>query len=109
MSSAQTIFSAQSPGFAVSATATASTAVQLPQMCSSVRIVNEGPNIAFVAIGPTSSTTATLPAAGATNTCTPIPVGDVTLSISNQGQQWISAICRAAGTAVMTVQMGEGL
>lgn len=113
MSNAQNIFSAQATTIGIAATATASTPALLPFSCGSLRIVNEGPNVAFVAVA-ASSTAATLPGAvpGAT-TCTPVLASsDVTLSIAGGpgGQaQYISAVCRAAGTAALSVSMGEGI
>lgn len=104
------LFSAQAATIAISATATASTPVALPFSANGVRIVNEGPNVAFIAIAPTS-TVATLPGASQAQTCTPVLAGsDITLSMA-QGtdSNFISAICRASGTAVLSVSIGEGM
>ena len=105
------LFSAQSTTIALTANATASAAVLLPFSCSALRIVNEGPDTLFVAVAPTAlGAVATLPgAAPGTRTCTAVlPSSDVTLGIAN-GDQYISAICRAAKTAVASVQVGEGM
>jgi len=92
----------------ISVTATASTSTRLPGQGNSIRIVNEGPNVAFVSIGE-GTQTATLPNATATATSTPILSGsDITLSIPNDAVYNISAICRATGTATLDVQVGEG-
>lgn len=92
----------------VSVTSTASTSAALPEVGPVVRIVNEGPNIAFVAIGATSQT-ATLPNATATRTSTPVlPYSDITLRIADDAVQNISAICRSGGTATLSCQVGRG-
>lgn len=111
MSGTQNLFSAQAATIAVSGSAVASAAVQLPFIANGVRIVNEGPNVVFVAISNRSNTTATLPAGTATQTCTPVLSGsDVTLSMeANTAANYISVICRAAGTAVLSVSTGEGM
>jgi len=108
MSQAQNLFSAQSKTILVAATTTASTSVAMPAAGNTVRLVNEGPNNVYVAIGATAQT-ATLPAAGAgTATCTPVLVGgDITLSIAADSAQQISAITRT-GTASLNIQVGEG-
>jgi hypothetical protein len=101
-------FSAQSKTLPVSVTATASTSAALPGSGNSVRIVNEGPNIAFVSIG-AGTQTATLPNATPTATSTPVLASSsVVLTIPNDAVYNISAICRAAGTATLSVQVGEG-
>lgn len=111
MSGSQNLFSAQSATIAVAATATASVAALLPFACGTLRIVNEGPNMAFVAVAATAvGAVATLPAGAAAQTCTPVlPASDITLSIAGATAQYISAICRAAGTAVLSVSTGEGV
>lgn len=102
-------FSATSLTKPISVTATASTSTVLPGQGNSVRIVNEGPNIAFVSIG-SGSQTATLPNATPTATSTPILAGeDAVFSIPNDAIYNISAICRASGTATLDVQVGEGI
>lgn len=100
-------FSATSLTLPVAVTSTASTSAALPGKGNSVRLVNEGPNICFVSIG-TGSQTAVLPNASPTATSTPVAVGDCVLSIPNDQIYNISAICRAAGTATLSVQVGEG-
>lgn len=105
----QQLFSAQATAFALTGAPAASAAVAIPFSANAIRIVNEGPNVMFVAIGD-SSVSATLPGAvPGTRTSTPVlPSSDVTLGMA-AGQQYISCICRAAGSAVATVQPGEGM
>ena len=96
----------------ISVTSTASASTALPGIGGFIRIVNEGPNVAFVSIG-TGSQTATLPNATATATSTPILSGEdvsfeIPSSLSNSTPLNISAICRAAGTAILDVQVGDG-
>lgn len=101
-------FSAQSKTLPISVTATASASTALPAAGNSVRVVNEGPNIAFVSIG-RGAQTATLPHATPTATSTPVLASSsMVFSIPNDAVYNISAICRAAGTAVLSVQVGEG-
>ncbi len=102
-------FTAQSLTLPISVTATASTSAALPAKGNSIRIVNEGPNVAFVSIG-AGTQTATLPNGTATATSTPILAStDITLSMPNDAIYNISAICRASGTAILDVQVGEGM
>lgn len=101
-------FSAQAKTLPISVTSTASTSATLPGHGNSVRIVNEGPNIAFISIG-LGSQTATLPNATVTATSTPVAVGDCVLGIPDDVLLQISAICRAAQTATLSVQVSEGI
>lgn len=102
------LFSSQGTTKPISVTSTASASTALPAQGRTVRIVNEGPNIAFVSIG-AGAQTATLPNATPTATSTPVLAGsDIVLSIPNDAIQNISAICRASGTATLDVQVGEG-
>lgn len=103
------LFSAQATTFALTAGTVASTPVQMSFRGNSIRIVNEGPNVAFVAISP-AATSATVPGAlPGTTSCTPVlPGSDVTLGMCNN-LNFISAICRAAGSAVLSVTVGEGM
>jgi len=101
-------FSAQAKTLPISVTATASSSAALPSAGNVIRIVNEGPNTAFVSIGATSQT-ATLPNSTPTATSTPVLAGtDITLSVPADAVYNISAICRASGTALLDVQVGEG-
>lgn len=110
------IFQTASPGITIAVTSVASTAALLPvtdvldsidQGMVQIRVVNEGPNIAFLSIGKTGAT-ATLPAAGATKTCDAVLAGaDIILTLS-PSHRYISAICRASGTATLSVYVGRG-
>ena len=109
-------FSATALGITVAATSSALTAVALPvgadttNSGNSIRIVNEGPNICFIALGATN-VAATLPTTGTgVTTCTPVLSGsDIILTRSPLVDRYISTICRAGGTATLTVQVGEGM
>jgi hypothetical protein len=110
MSSGAVPFTAQAPTMAISATASASTSAALPIAGSTLRIVNEGPNIAFIHV--TSGTAvATLPTGTAAASATPCPVGDISLTIPDSPSTPlnISAICRASQTAALSVQVGDGI
>ena len=101
-------FSATSKTLPVSVTATASTSTALPGQGNTIRIVNEGPSVAFVSIG-AGTQVATLPNATPTANSTPVLAStDITFTIPNDAVYNISAICRAAGTALLDIQVGEG-
>lgn len=111
-------FPAQAKTLPISVSSTASTSAALPAVGSSLRVVNLGPNKAFISVG-TGSQTATLPNATPTATSTPILAGeDCTFSIpgaydSTNGTAAsplnISAVCAATETATLYVQVGEGI
>lgn len=99
---------ADAPCIQVAATTAASAAVNLPSTGNTVRILNEGPNTAYVAISSTAAL-ATVPGANAARTCTPVGAGeDVSFTIPATTQMSISAIT-ATGTATLDVQVGEGV
>ena len=100
-------FSAQALTLPISVTSSASTSAALPALGDQIRIVNEGPNVAFVSIG-AGTQTATLPNATVTATSTPVAVGDCVLTIPSDQVYNISAICRASQTATLSVQVGSG-
>lgn len=101
------LFSAQSKGIRINATTTASTSTALANPGNSIRIVNEGPNHAYVAIGD-SAQVATVPTGVAAPTCTCVLAGsDATFGMAGATIQQISAIC-GTGTAVLNVYAGEG-
>ena len=106
--SASTPFNAGAPGIAIAVTTVASTSVSLPAAGNSVRLVNEGPNHAYVSIGD-GAQTATVPAAGAATTCAEVMAGtDITLTIASDQPKQISAITKT-GTAALNVYVGEGI
>lgn len=102
-------FSAQAKTADLSVTDTASTSKALPGAGPTLRIVNEGPNIAFVSIG-SGTQTAVLPAASSyVATGTPVYVGDTSLAIPADATLNISAICRSGQTARLSIQVGSGV
>jgi len=102
-------FSAQAATISIAVTTAASTSVALPGVGSVVRLVNEGPNTAYVSIG-SGAQIATIPLPAAASTCCPTIAGsDSTFTIpSSTAPLNISAIC-ATGTAVLRVSVGEGI
>ena len=101
-------FTATSKTLPISVTATASSSTALPGQGNTVRVVNEGPNVAFLSIG-SGTQTAVLPNSTPTATSTPVLAGtDVSFTIPNDQVYNISAICRANGTATLDLQVGEG-
>lgn len=101
------LFSLPARSIPIAVTTTASASTPLPGTGTTLRVVNEGPNIAFVALS-TTAAVATLPNAVPTNTSIPVIVGDTTFTIPNDQIYNISAICRATQSAQLTVQVGEG-
>lgn len=105
-------FTAGAPGISYSATATVGTGVALPANKGNViRIVNEGPNIAFFDLAITlAGAIATVPTTGnGTTDCVGVLAGsDVLFTRSPSDDLYISFICRATATAVLTVYVGEG-
>lgn len=102
-------FSAQSKTLDISVTSTASTSGALPGQGNTLRIVNEGPNVAFISVG-TGTQTATLPATSSpVATCTPVMPGDTSLGIASDQVYNISAITRSGQTARLSVSVGEGV
>lgn len=100
--------SAQCKSLPVTVTSTASASAALPAQGNTLRVVNEGPNVAFISIGSTAQT-ATLPNATPTATSFPVWVGDSSFTIPNDAIYNISAICRASQTALLVVSVGEGV
>ena len=102
------LFSAQSKVTTFNASAAAPVAVQLSNSGNTLRVVNEGPNAAFICVGDTAATSvATLPSNGAVTSCFVAANADVTFSIPNDSAKFVSAICRAAGTATLEFYAGE--
>lgn len=103
-------FDSKTRTLSIAVTSTASTSIAMPGQGGTVRIVNEGPNIAFVSIG-TGVRTAVLPSAVTpAGSSTPVLASsDISLSIPSDAVLNVSAICRAAGTATLTIQVGEGI
>lgn len=105
-------FTATVNGITVAVTSTASAGVALPTGTGSVvRIVNEGPNIAFVDFASTAAgAVATLPTTGTgASSCLAVLAGeDVLFTRSTSDDLFISAICRAGASATLSVYVGEG-
>ena len=103
-----TPFSAQASAISASVTASASASTPLPAKGNTLRVVNEGPNVAFLSIG-AGAQTATVPSGSAAQTCMAVLASsDSTFTIPNDAVYNFSAICRAAQTAVLTIYVGEG-
>lgn len=101
-------FPANAKTLPISATASASTSAALPAAGNTLRVVNEGPNDAFISVG-SGTQIATLPNATPTATSTPVLAGsDVCFTIPADAVLNISAICRASATAVLDVAVGDG-
>ncbi|RQS22420.1 hypothetical protein [Burkholderia sp. Bp8995] len=101
-------FNAAAPGIAIAVTTVASATTLLPAAGNSVRLVNEGPNHAYVSIGE-GSQTATVPGTTAEGTCCVVLAGtDITLTIQSDQPSQISAITKT-GTTALDVYVGEGV
>lgn len=100
------------PGLTLAATAAASAAYPLPGTGSVLRIVNEGPSPVFIGVGG-KNVAAALPTAIANEPVSDrcacvLPGADVTFSRDPTSETHISTICRAAGSATLSVYTGEG-
>jgi P pilus assembly chaperone PapD len=103
-------FTAQAACRNLAVTTTASASITLPGTGSVIRIVNEGPNHAYLSIG-SGAQVATVPTTTATFTSTPILAGTdstFTLPDGNGARLQLSAIC-GTGTATLDIQVGEGM
>lgn len=104
--------SAQCKTLPITVTSSASTSAALPAVGNTLRVINEGPNVAFISVG-TGTQTATLPNATPTATSFPVFPGDssFTIAVATDGTTPlnISAICRASQTATLDVSVGEGI
>ena len=93
--------------FRINATTTASAFQALPSRGETIRIVNEGPNTAYIYVG-LGAIVATVPTGTPASTCTPVLANsDVTFSLADVAGQQISAIT-GTGTAVLDIQVGNG-
>lgn len=103
----QNLFSAQSKVLTFAAATTPPTPKQMSNSGNSLRVVNEGPNAAFIAVGDTSAAAiAVLPVDGGVLSCFVAAGADVTFSIPNDTAKFVSAICRT-GNAVIEFYAGE--
>lgn len=99
--------------YSISVTATASTATAFTVTPSAVvnntiRLINEGPNNCYIAVG-VSTVEATVPTGTPNATSTPVLAGsEIVLSIA-QSQTHISAICRTSQTATLLVSNAAGV
>ncbi len=102
-------FQTKAPGISVSASSTATTGALLPVGSAGVqvRIVNEGPNIAFLCFSK-NGTLATLPTASTAKTCDAVLSGEDVILTLGVDDNYISAICRATATATLNVYVGYG-
>lgn len=103
----QVLLPASSKTLSVSATSTATAGAALPGLGTTVRVVNEGPNNAYFAVG-ASTVAATVPTGTAAVTCTPVLAGEDVVFSRGDSETYISAITRANQTATLIVQTGEG-
>ncbi len=110
MSQTQSLFSAQAQTTRVSLTTVSSAAVLLPFKGNSIRIVNEGPNTCYVALATTAAlAVAVTPTSTPSANATAVLSGtDVTMSIDASQQLYFAGIT-ATGTAVLDIQVGEGM
>jgi hypothetical protein len=102
------LFNISAPCFQMTAnTTTGATPVQLAGGGNVIRIVNEGPNIAYISVGHNFQA-ATVPGVLATNTCCPVlPFSDVSFFAPHSGSLQLAAVT-AIGSAVLNIQLGTG-
>ncbi len=102
------VFPASSLNIKLSITSTVLTGALIPGSGSSVRIVNEGPNVCYVGVGG-SAVAAAVPTTTPSQYATPVLAGeDVTFS-RLPSETYISAICTSNQTASLNVSSGEGI
>lgn len=103
------VFNAKNPTIAISVTDSASTAVSIPAGKNIIRVVNNGSNECFIAVGG-SSVAATVPTGTAAVTATPVLSGaDAVFSITPNVDTYISAICNTSETTTLYVSAGQGV
>jgi hypothetical protein len=74
---------------------------------ATVVLTNEGPNVAYIAIG--SNPTATVPTSTFVTTATPVLNGSqASFTRDPVNDTKLAAICAGAGTATLRVSVGEG-
>ncbi len=101
------LFKLNSPNMRLPITSTALVAVAIGSG-GSIRLVNEGPNACFVAVGNAAGVLAVVPGTGATLLGTVVLAGeDVTFS-RDSAAGFLSAICLSNQTATLNVSIGEG-
>lgn len=99
-----------SPSFAVkiAATATPSTAIQLPVDPAVLRLMNRGPNPVYVSLVDDAAALAAIPGASFTPAYTvSVAVGD-SINIAIGALRFLSTICEATETATLIVNAGDG-
>lgn len=100
-------FSAATPAILVPVALTATASAPLPGIGNAIRVVNEGPNTVYIAVG-AGAQAATVPTAVASGSSTPIrPLSEATFSIPAAARQNFSMIC-GTGSANVVLQVGEG-
>ena len=102
-------FPADATTISISVTS-ASADTTLPAIgANSVRLVNEGPNNCYIAMG-TGAQTAVVPSATASRKATPVLAGsDVVLSVPWSTALHMATICESAQTSLLRVSLGEGM
>lgn len=103
-----TPFAASSPTIGGSYTGAASASAALPNKGNNLRIVNEGPDNAFISVAAGVAPAAVAADGTARANATPILAGsDISLTIPSDAVQNFSIISR--GTSVINLSVGEGI
>jgi hypothetical protein len=104
------LFSAQAPGKRVSATTgSGGTSVSLERVGTTIRVVNEGPNTAFFAVGE-GAQAAALPTGSLGNGCTAVLANsDITMGIQSGVTPLQFAAKTETGTATLDVYVSTGM
>lgn len=106
----QNLIPIKSPTFSISVTSSSSTPIALSGAGTTVRVVNDGANSAYMAVGATAAAAvATVPTGTAALTATPILAGeDVAFSRDPNTDLYIAAIT-ASSTTTLRVTVSEGV
>lgn len=107
------LYPAAASTYSISVTATASTGTAFDTTPSdaadnTIRLINEGPNNCYIAVGG-AAVAATVPTGTAAVTSTPVLAGSEIVLYIAKSQTHISAICRTSETATLLVSNASGV
>ena len=109
MTVVNTLFPVNADTFSIAVTSTASTPVAFPYVAGTIRLVNTGSYVCYVAVT-MNNALATVPGTTPQITCTPVLAGeDVAFGLPQNAMQTISAICSSGLTTTLVVSTGEGM
>jgi hypothetical protein len=106
----QNLIPIKSPTFSISVTATSSTPIALPGVGTTVRVVNEGANNAYLATGATAAEAVALVPTGTSSIyATPILAGEDCAFSRNPDTDLFIAAITSTSTTTLRVTVTEGV